>query len=194
MTTLIQFMGPQCHTVAQASSMQCTGKTTLAAGLFHTMKKEGLVVELIQEPARRRVYAGLPLEGAGQLSIITELYEHITDVRRAKVPWVVVDTHILAGLLYTQDVVVYNLCQSLYQNLRDLFLDCITIVPVGGKPLFSSEGRVYTEDEVLPGHSLEEVLLYASNCIQVPHTIEPTDLYHRVLHDLEDTMGMLICL
>lgn len=181
MTTLIQFIGSQC-----------VGKTTLAAGLFYTMKKEGLVVELIQEPARRRVYAGLPVEGAGQLSIITELYEHIMDVRRAKVPWVVVDTHILAGLLYTQDVVVYNLCQSLYQNLRDLFLDCITIVPIGGKPVFSTEGRAYTEDGLLPGHSLEEVLLYITDRMEVQYTVEPTELYHGVLHTLEEKMGMLI--
>ena len=183
MTTLIQFIGPQC-----------TGKTTLAAGLFYTMKKEGLVVELIQEPARRRVYAGLSVEGAGQLSIITELYEHITGVVRAGVPWVVVDTHILAGMLYTKDVVVYNLCQSLHQSLRDMILDCITIVPVGDKPAFNTEGRAYTEGEVLPGHDLEEVLLYITNLIKVPHTMEAADLYHRVLHDLEDTMGMLTCL
>jgi nicotinamide riboside kinase len=183
MTTLIQFIGPQC-----------TGKTTLAAGLFYTMKKEGLVVELIQEPARRRVYAGLSLEGAGQLSIITELYEHITDVVRAGVPWVVVDTHILVGMLYTKDVVVYNLCQSLHQSLRDMILDCITIVPVGDKPVFSSEGRAYAEGEVLPGHDLEEVLLYATNCIRIPHTIEPTDLYQRLLHPIEQVSGMLIYL
>ena len=186
MTTLIQFIGPQCYEVAQASEMQCTGKTTLAAGLFYTMKKEGLVVELIQEPARRRVYAGLPVEGAGQLSIITELYEHITDVVRAGVAWVVIDTHILAGLLYTQDVVVYNLCQSLYQSLRSMTADCITIVPVGDKPLFSSVGRAYTEGEVLPGHDLEEVLLYVTDRILVPHTVEPTELYYKVLDTAQE--------
>lgn len=158
------------------------------------MKKEGLVIEHIQEPARRRVYAGLSVEGAGQLSIITELYEHITDVVKAGVPWLVVDTHILAGMLYTRDVVIYNLCQSLHQSLRNMILDCITIIPVGDKPVFSSEGRVYAEGDILPGHDLEEVLLYTTNPILVPYTVEPNELYHRVLHDLEDTMGMMICL
>lgn len=183
MTTLIQFIGSQC-----------TGKTTLAAGLFYTMKKEGLAVELIQEPARRRVYAGLPVEGAGQLSIITELYEHITDVVRAGVPWIVVDTHILAGMLYTKDAVVYNLCQSLHQSLKNLVIDTITVVPIGDKPVFSSEGRAYTETVVLPGHSLEEVLAYITDRLEVSYTIEPTELYRTLLHTLEESMGMLICL
>lgn len=181
MTTLIQFIGSQC-----------AGKTTLAAGLFYTMKKEGLVVELIQEPARRRVYAGLPVEGAGQLSIITELYEHITDVVRAGVPWVVVDTHILTPLFYTLDDTVEDLCFKLLRTLRDrMGFNLITVVPVGDAPTFSIEGRAYKEGQGLGGspfslwrHNLDNG---SSRSIDVPYTIEPIDLYHRV-QDALDTL------
>lgn len=178
MTKLIQFIGPQC-----------IGKTTMAAGLFYVMKKDGLQVELIQEPARRRVYAGLPLEGAGQLSLIADLYEHISDVVRAGVPWVVMDTHILTPLLYTEDDMVWELCYSLFTTLTDT-TSSISIIPIGERPIFTGEGRAYTEEEgnSIPTSSfnfIKDVYIgcYSNNNnkLEVPHTIEAVELYQKVL-------------
>lgn len=182
MTKLIQFIGHQC-----------TGKTSLAAGLFYEMKKDGQQVELIQEPARRRVYAKLPLEGAGQLTLIATLYEHVVDVLRAGVDWVVIDTHILAPLLYTKNAVVRDLCIGLYWDLiHQSESSSLTVVPTGERPTFSSEGRAYKEDEALGGYNLQEVLFsdrYPLRMVETPYNIPPRDLYQGLVDEIEWLTG-----
>ena len=135
MTTLIQLLAPPCM-----------GKSTMAAGLYHYMKVmgRGPLVEFIHEPARRRVYANLPVDGAGQLTATTELYEYIQDVIKYNVDILIVDTHILSPLLYTEDSVATDLAKALNRELERQ-CSCITLSLVGEPPPYSSEGRSHKD-------------------------------------------------
>jgi hypothetical protein len=151
------------------------GKSTMAAGLYHHMKGMGMHTELILEPARRRVYANLPLYGAGQLSITTELYEYIGDVLRADVPIIIVDTHILSPLLYTRDSIAINLAISLSKELEDQ-CKCITLLMVGDEPPYTGEGRSTKDRPSLEGIGVHDALAYVRRYRVVDYRTPPGEV------------------
>ena len=164
-TTLIQLLAPPCM-----------GKSTMAAGLYHHMNSIGTSsVELIQEPARRRVYANLPLYGAGQLSITTELYEYISNVIKANVPIVIVDTHILSPLLYTRDRVATNLAIDLSKELEDK-CRCVTLLITGEEPPYTGEGRSTPDRPSLEGIDVYDAIAYVKHYKEVDYKTPPGEV------------------
>lgn len=79
------------------------GKSTTAAGLFYEMKKAGLNVELVTEYAKDMVWEGRHNILEDQIYIFAKQQRRISRLRGHGIDWVITDSPIPLGLVYTRD-------------------------------------------------------------------------------------------
>lgn len=80
----------------------CSGKSTTAAGLFYHMKCAGLEVEYVQEYAKDMVWEGRHNILEDQIYIFAKQQRRIARLRNHGLQWVVTDSPIPLGLVYTK--------------------------------------------------------------------------------------------
>lgn len=126
------------------------GKSTVAAGLYHLMKAEGLIVEFAQEYAKELVWAhagGMPGETPpamrDQLSIFAEQNRRLERIRD-HVDYVVTDSPLLMSSIYAPE----NYPRSFHGFVLDMFrtYDNVNfflerIIP------YQNTGRLHTEEQ-----------------------------------------------
>ncbi len=77
----------------------CSGKSTMAAGLFSKLKKAGYTSELITERAKELVWEDRVVQLSNQFSVTAEQYKREERVIR-KVQIAITDSPILLGAVY----------------------------------------------------------------------------------------------
>ena len=80
----------------------CTGKSTVAAGLFFLMKTSNRKVELISEYAKQMVWEERTPIFKNQLYLLAK-QNHRQDMLRGKVDYCITDSPLLLNLAYTPD-------------------------------------------------------------------------------------------
>lgn len=139
-----------------------SGKSTVAAGVYHLLKSEGYICEFAQEYAKELVWAhagGLPGETPAamldQLSIFAEQNRRLERVRD-HVDFVVTDSPILLSSVYAPEKYpesfhrfVLDMFRS-YENVN-FFLE--RVIP------YENFGRLHTEDEAeIVGAAMQNLL------------------------------------
>jgi nicotinamide riboside kinase len=79
-----------------------SGKSTTAAGLFFEMKKQGLEVELVSEYAKDLVWEKRSNVLEDQIYIFAKQQRRINRLRDHRLDWVITDSPIALGLVYTK--------------------------------------------------------------------------------------------
>lgn len=91
-----------------------TGKSTTAAGLFNRMKVMGLNVELTTEYAKDMVWEGRDNVLSDQIYILAKQHRKLARLQ-GKVDWVIMDSPIILGLMYTPE--------DYYRNFEPLVME-----------------------------------------------------------------------
>ncbi len=124
----------------------CGGKSTLAAGLFHRLKAEGIDAALVTEFAKDCAWEGNQAAFTDQF-YLTGVQHYRQHVLNGKVPVVVTDSPLIFGLLYyeTEDLVLREAFTTFvlrsFTNQRNLNFR----VHRGGT--YNPVGRVHNEDQ-----------------------------------------------
>lgn len=79
-----------------------SGKSTNAAGVFYEMKLRGINCELVGEYAKDMTWREMPAESFLDQFYITAKQNHRLERLRGKVDYVITDSPILQGLVYTE--------------------------------------------------------------------------------------------
>jgi hypothetical protein len=129
MTKVINFFG------APAS-----GKTTTALGLSYYAKRFGLNIEYVPEFARELAYKG-KLQQTRQYDILMEQYSRIA-ILNNKVDYVITDSPIMLGYVYTDDVNVRAITKDRANEFTNVnFLMCRE------HEYSQGVGRIHTEQQ-----------------------------------------------
>ena len=80
----------------------CAGKSTLAAGLFYLMKKDGKSCELVQEFAKELTWAERERDLQCQLYVSGVQYQRVQSLL-GRVEYIITDSPLLLGIAYTPD-------------------------------------------------------------------------------------------
>jgi len=144
----------------------CSGKSTLAAGLFYDMKMRGLNVELVTEWCKEKVYEKAPYPFKDQLYTFAKQNKKVRQLIGV-VDYIVSDSPIVQGLVYAEnepDLFPQMVLQyfNTYDNLN------ILLKPTHA---YHTEGRLQTEEEAhLIGDNIE-IMLRKYN---IPYIVLPT--------------------
>jgi len=92
----------------------CTGKSTIAAGLFHEMKMKGYNIELVTEYAKDMTWEERGNILADPLYILAKQHRRISRLK-GKVDYIITDSPLLLGLAYISD--------DYYKNCKPLLLE-----------------------------------------------------------------------
>lgn len=91
-----------------------TGKSTLAAGVYHKMKCDGYEVEIVTEYAKEMVYEQRANIMDDQLYIFAKQYRRVSRLR-GQVDYVIVDSPVLMSCAY--------ILEGYYENLEPLVVE-----------------------------------------------------------------------
>lgn len=126
------------------------GKSTTAAGLFYEMKKAGLNVELVTEYAKDMVFEGRKNILEDQTYIFAKQQRRISRLRGHGIDWVITDSPIPLGLVYTQDDSLGDEFAELvmkifkgYDNHNYLLQRNVQYNPIGRNQKDVEEARVF---------------------------------------------------
>lgn len=141
----------------------CTGKSTIAAGVFYHMKCKGYEVELVTEYAKDMVYEKRANIMDDQIYIFAKQYRRVSRLR-GQVDYVIVDSPILLSCAYT--------AEGYYKSLEPLVVETFNSFDnvnfVLQRPPIEDEGynpenRVQTHDQALDKDRLIHDLLHKYN-------------------------------
>jgi RecA/RadA recombinase len=76
------------------------GKSTLAAEIFAKLKRIGKEAEVVQEAAKERAWANLPIDAVSQVHVLSEQVKRETRLYKVGLDFVVTDSPILLGAFY----------------------------------------------------------------------------------------------
>lgn len=131
------------------------GKSTTSAGLFYEMKKAGLNVELVTEYAKDMVWEGRQNILEDQIYIFAKQQRRISRLRGHGIDWVITDSPIPLGLVYTREGAFGdefgNLVMQVFagfENHNYLLQRNFRYNPVGRNQKDVDEARVF-DDKVL---------------------------------------------
>jgi nicotinamide riboside kinase len=121
----------------------CSGKSTLAAGLFYRMKCHRLKVELITEYAKELVYDGVNLDRFDQLRILSEQNHRIERLINTEIEYVITDSPLLLSLIYGK----YNdnSFKEIVKILFNQYNNINFLTTLNGE--YEQYGRVHSESE-----------------------------------------------
>lgn len=120
-----------------------SGKSTMASGLFYKMKLDGFNVELVTEFAKKLVYEERSYSLNDQF-YVSGIQNHNLHLLKNKVDFVITDSPILLGTLYTPNL--YPI--SFHEFLVDMFNEYENInIFLNRRFNFSNNGRRETEKE-----------------------------------------------
>ncbi len=156
--------------VVQIFGAPGSGKSTLAALLFSLAKRAGLSVELVTEFAKDLTWAERFSELRDQLWVSAQ-QRHRIEVLRGRVDWVITDSPVLQGALYSGDD------SRMYRFLLDYCKpapeDLVIYVPVGRVP-FENRGRTQSRaDSIRLDEDLKRLLAEA-DCFDCAFHYDPT--------------------
>lgn len=143
----------------------CTGKSTLAAGLFHYMKCQGCDVELVTEYAKDMVYEQRTNIMEDQVYIHAKQYRRISRLRD-KVEYVITDSPILLAAAYA--------IEGYYSALEPLVIqtfcsfDNVNFLIRRPNEEYKQDGRIQNELQAIEKDELIVSLLTKSN---QPYTV-----------------------
>jgi len=119
-----------------------SGKSTVAAGLFYTLKKMGYNVEYSSEWVKTKVYEQAPYPFHDQLYTFAKQNKQLRQLV-GKVDYIVTDSPLLVSLVYnSEEPELFNKLVLEYFNQYDnvvFYLD--------RTHKFQQEGRIHNEDE-----------------------------------------------
>jgi AAA domain len=127
-----------------------TGKSTTAAGLFYAIKKTGANVELVGEYAKDLVYDRRTNILGDQIYIFAKQQRRIARLADHHMEWVITDSPIPLGLVYTQpgtlsdhfDQLVMEVFNQ-YENYNFLLQRNVIYNPVGRNQKNEQEAREF---------------------------------------------------
>lgn len=119
-----------------------TGKSTLAAGLFYELKKQGINCELALEFAKDKVYEESFKTMDDQIYVFAKQYHKLWRLR-GKVDVIITDSPLLISLHYMKEDSKYfnNLVLEQYNKFDNL------LYFLNREGIYQTEGRTQTEDE-----------------------------------------------
>jgi len=122
------------------------GKSTSAAQIFAKLKNSGANVELVDEFAKKLVYAKRNPELANQIYVFAKQYKRLADLEAyEKVPMVITDSALLLGLLYCDKVPYKEELVKLIWKVHHSY-ENINVLVKRVKP-YNPSGRTQTEQE-----------------------------------------------
>jgi hypothetical protein len=125
------------------------GKSTLAAGIFYFLKKQGKSAELVQEVAKEWAWSGRTIDAMGQMRILSDQIEKERPLYN-KVEYIITDSPLELALVYTLFNGYPLELGGMLHGARSLAKDVVQIncrVPRLKK--YNPNGRFQTEDEAL---------------------------------------------
>lgn len=171
-------------TVINLYGSPCSGKSTIASGLFYKMKIAGFNVELASEWIKGKVYEKAPYPFTDQLYTFANQNKIIRQMI-GKVDYVICDSPLLQTCIYqTREPEIYNQMAyayySLYRNID---------VVLQRNHEFRQEGRVHTEaqsividkkiEEFLQESGVEYTKTYSSNALNVIYKMIKKDFHEQ---------------
>jgi hypothetical protein len=147
MTTIINLFGGPC-----------IGKSTMAAELFSNMKKRNYNVELVTEYAKDAVWEERFNVLTDQLYIMAKQNRRI-NVLVDKVDYIITDSPILLGAIYTEDEDIIKLAIKLHEKHKSINFR------LKRKPRYSKIGRAHNKEEALQIDAKIDVLLLDYNVL-----------------------------
>ena len=171
-------------TVINLYGSPCSGKSTIASGLFYKMKLAGFNVELASEWIKGKVYEEAPYPFTDQLYTFANQNKIIRQMV-GKVDYVICDSPLLQTCIYqTREPKIYNQMAyeyySLYRNID---------VVLKRNHEFRQEGRIHTEaqsvvidekiKEFLQELSVDYTMVSSSNALDVVYKMVNEDFYEQ---------------
>lgn len=125
------------------------GKSTLAADLYCSFKREGYDTELVGEAAREFIYSqGKAALYDNQFLVSALQWERVFRMSRCGVEIAVSDSPIMQGLLYAEHLPYYKELKSLLQVCHDQFPHTYNVWVKRNWP-YHAKNRNQTEEEAL---------------------------------------------
>lgn len=116
------------------------GKSTVAAGIFRTMKIAGLNVELVTEYAREMVYELRENILKDQLYVLAKQNRRLQRLEAAGIEWAITDSPLLFCQIYSQPD-YYAGFQDLVWTVWNSYDNVNVFLRRGDKQSFSTSGR-----------------------------------------------------
>lgn len=120
------------------------GKSTTAAGLFYLMKNRGFSVELVNEYAKECVWESKKKTLNDQL-YVTAKQNHKLETLRGQVEYVITDSPLILGILYSRESSRYTHFHPLIQEVFHSY-DNLNVLVSRVKP-YNPVGRMQNEEE-----------------------------------------------
>ena len=161
----------------------CIGKSTIAAGLFYHMKKEGYDVELVTEYAKDLVYEDRNNILAGdQIYIFAKQHRRILRLKD-KVEYIITDSPILLSLVYVELMkVTYdkNIFSDLVLNVYNQYPNINILLTRNPDHVYKNNGRQQNEVESV---SIDLVIknILKNNYIDVPVDEETINSIYNII-------------
>lgn len=122
----------------------CAGKSTLAAGLFYTMKRHYISVELVTEFAKDLVYEESDMD---QMQIYKEQFRRVKRLT-GKVDYIISDSPLMLGAYYSQKVNEIEVRDAIIARIEELNVSHINYFLKRNHP-YDKSGRHQNEDQAL---------------------------------------------
>lgn len=149
-----------------------SGKSTIAAGLYHHMKVHGYSVELINEYAKQMVWERRhPDHFKNQLYITSKQHNKQMHLHTHNIDICITDSPLPLGLLYTPDV-YFPSYESLVWEIYDSF-DNFNVV-LNPTHQYQPIGRNQTEEQ---SKQLQQQMLELMNSNGIPYKMYNTHFY-----------------
>lgn len=149
------------------------GKSTMAAGIFHRLKLNGLNVELVTEYAKDMTFEDRKNILSDQIYILAKQNRRLERLR-GKVDVVVTDSPLILGLLYAPTD-YYKTYEPLAVELFNSY-DNVNLYLTSSKGLeYKPEGRNQTEEEARKIHTDVRDLL---DRLSLPYSVLDIDPQH----------------
>jgi nicotinamide riboside kinase len=141
------------------------GKSTTAAGLFFLMKQKGFNVELINEYAKQCVWEDRIKTLDDQL-YITAKQNHQLERLRGKVEFVITDSPLILGILYSRSS---NQFPSFHKLIKEVFdsYENTNILLKRSKP-YNPIGRMQNEKQAA---EVRELLINLKKALKIEHDL-----------------------
>jgi len=120
------------------------GKSTMAAGVFHALKKQHVECELVQEYAKDLVWEGHTEKLEDSLYVLAKQNRRIQRLN-GQVDFVITDSPVLLGAVYAKEESIRRLARELHNKQESInFILCRN-----SEIEYNGNGRVHSENEAI---------------------------------------------
>jgi hypothetical protein len=150
------------------------GKSTIAAGIFHLLKRDGYIAEIVTEVAKDMVWEGRThLLLNNSLYVFSKQYERLRRLLNNNIEFVVTDSPVLLSAVYSPEN-YFPAFKELVWQVHNQF-DNLNFF-IGRYEAYSTIGRLQTAEEAaIIDQKVMDTLLTGSIDLTIINQSNPTD-------------------